>query len=166
MNREKSSSLISNTRQGKLKKLEASLGVCFNNLDLLNHSLRHPSFTGENGLAHSKSNQRLEFLGDSVLYIVTTACLFQKYPDEDEGKLTQRRINLISEAPLSLMAEHYRLYDYILLSKGGIKTGIGRLKSTMADTFEAVLAAIYLDQGLEKAKEFLLNSFSLVGITI
>lgn len=158
--------VMTKIRSDKLCTLESIIGVSFSSLDLLNQAFIHPSFTGENGLPHSSSNQRLEFLGDSVVYIVTATALYEKYPYKDEGELTTKRIALIREETLAKMAEFYHLDEYLLLSKGGALTHIASQKGTLCDTFEALLGAIYLDKGLDGAKAFILRSLKNCGIEL
>lgn len=162
----KSKAVFTQSRLEKLKKLEESLGVVFSNKHLLNQAFIHPSFTGENGLPHSESNQRLEYLGDSVIYVVTATLLYDAYPYESEGVLTQKRINLIKEETLSKAARHYNLDKYLLLSHGGSLTKIQTLSSTLGDTFEALLGAMYLDAGLDAVTAFVLRTIKALGIDL
>lgn len=146
-------------RANKLHTLESIIGVTFSSLDLLNQVFIHPSYTGENGLLHSSSNQRLEFLGDSVIYIITATLLYKEFPYEDEGSLTERRIRLIREETLAKMATYYHLDDYMIMSHGGFMNKVASGRSTLSDTFEALLGAIYLDKGLEVATLFVKRTF-------
>lgn len=158
--------IMTKIRGDRLHTLESIIGVSFSSLDLLNQAFIHPSFTGENGLPRSSSNQRLEFLGDSVIYIVTTAMLYGEYPYKDEGELTRKRIALIREETLAKVAAFYHLDEYLILSKGGELTHIAKQKGTLCDTFEALLGAIYLDGGLDVAKTFVLRSFKNCNIKL
>lgn len=153
-------------RKRKLEALEAIIGVSFSSIETLNLAFIHPSFTGENGLPHSSSNQRLEFLGDSVIYIITATLLYEAYPYNNEGELTSKRIALIREETLAKMAAYYHLDEYMIMSRGGNLNHIASLKSTLSDTFEALLGAIYLDKGLETATKFIENTFKACGIEL
>lgn len=134
--------------------LEDTLGVKFSTPDLLKQALVHRSYLNENpsfGLPH---NERLEFLGDSVLELITSVFLYEKYPDRNEGDLTMLRAALINYQMLASVSREIDLENYILLSKGEAKdTGKGR-EAILADAFEALLAAVYLDQGYEVAENF------------
>lgn len=129
------------------------LGLTFNNLDLLAEALTHRSYLNENKSAHAH-NERLEFLGDAVLELTVTHFLFKKFPDKPEGDLTAYRASLVNTFSLADSAELIGLNDMLLLSKGEAKdTGRAR-QIILANAFEAVLGAIYLDQGYDAAEAF------------
>lgn len=135
-------------------KLEEILEVTFKHEELLTQALTHRSYLNEDSQV-KVSNERLEFLGDSVLQLLTSRELFNRFPDLPEGKLTSLRSNLVRTETLANLAESLSLGDYLLLSRGEKKEGGQQNRSLLANTFEAVLGAIYLDQGLEKTREFL-----------
>jgi len=133
--------------------LEKRLNVNFKNKDLLYQAFCHRSYINENPNFYLGNNERLEFLGDAVLELIVTDYLFHHYK-EAEGKLTAWRASLVNTQSLSELARKLGFDDYLLLSKGEQKdTGKAR-HFILADAFEAFLGALYLDQGFEKAREF------------
>lgn len=142
-----------------LSELEKRLNYTFKNKDLLQLALTHSSFCNENRKkGFTESNERSEFLGDSVLSLVTAEYLFHRYPDVDEGFLTRTRAALVCEETLAHFATLLDLGDYMLFGKGEAAASGGRhRKSTLSDAFEAVIAAIYLDGGMDEAKKFVLS---------
>lgn len=131
-----------------LHRLETSIGHTFANASLLELALTHPSYA----LAHKcQDNQRLEFLGDAVLEICVSRVLYQKYPKLREGQLTRRRASLVCEANLACAARRFGLGSYLKLDRGEELVGGRDNPSILADTMEAVIAAVYLDAGMEKA---------------
>ncbi|MFA5084426.1 MAG: ribonuclease III [Candidatus Paceibacterota bacterium] len=133
--------------------LEKNIGVIFKNKNFLKEALTHRSYLNENP-SWGQHNERLEFLGDSVLELITSVFLYEKYPDRNEGDLTMLRAALINYQMLASVSREIDLENYILLSKGEAKdTGKGR-EAILADAFEALLAAVYLDQGYEVAENF------------
>ncbi len=139
----------------KLKELEEKLGTDFKNKDLLLQALCHRSYLNENPDFGLGQNERLEFLGDSVLQLVITDYLYITYPRETEGVLTNWRASLVNSKELGEVAESLGVYDYILLSKGESRDqGKSRLY-ILADTFEAIIGAIYLDLGYVSAKKII-----------
>ena len=129
------------------------LGLTFNNLDLLVEALTHRSYLNENKTAGSH-NERLEFLGDAVLELVSTNFLFKKFPTKPEGDLTAFRAAMVNTVSLAESAKLLGLNDMLLLSKGEAKDA-GRARDIiLANAFEAVLGAIYLDQGYDAAEAF------------
>ncbi len=137
-----------------LEELQTSLGYHFKDESLLNHALTHPSFSNENGDPKEASNQRLEFLGDAVLELISSVFLFHREPVIQEGVMTKLRAALVCEPTLAESARRLKLGDYIILGKGEAREGINRRDSVLSDTFEAVIGAIYLDGGMEPAKKF------------
>lgn len=132
----------------------AKLGLTFNNLELLAEALTHRSYINENKGAKNH-NERLEFLGDAVLELAVTHFLFLKYPTKPEGELTAFRASLVNTYSLADTAEALGLNDMLLLSKGESRdTGRAR-QIILANAFEALLGAIYLDQGYEAAEAFI-----------
>ena len=122
----------------------------------MNEALTHPSYANE-GRKHLKNNQRLEFLGDSVLSIIVAQHLFEHYRHLPEGELTKLRASLVCEKSLHQFALQIHLGDYLVLGKGEEMTGGRERPSILADAFEAVIASIYLDSGLEAARDFVLR---------
>lgn len=137
--------------------LEDRIGYRFRDPSLLQTALTHTSFANENNYGRAASNERLEFLGDSVLYIVVTRYLYDTYPDLPEGKLTTMRQNLISGGVLSAFGRRIGLGEALLLGRGEEKDGRDKPK-LLEDAFEALLGALYLDSGhdLERVAAFLL----------
>lgn len=139
-----------------LAPLQERIGYRFQNLSLLETAVTHSSYANEVRKGH-KSNERLEFLGDSVLSVIVADYIFAKYKDRPEGDLTKLRSSLVCEKALYGYAEKIRLGQALLLGRGEENTG-GRFRpSVLSDAFEAVIAAIYLDGGLEPAREFVLQ---------
>ena len=131
----------------------SSLGLTFNNLELLEEALTHRSFINENKGAKSH-NERLEFLGDAVLELAVTKFLFTKFPHSPEGDLTAYRAALVNTFSLADVAEALQMNGMLLLSKGE-KRDTGRARQIiLADAFEALLGALYLDQGYDAAEAF------------
>ncbi len=142
--------------------LQKKLNITFKDPKLLKTALTHRSYLNEEHTA-KVSNERLEFLGDSVLSILVSTELYNKFKSYPEGKLTSLRSLLVKTKTLSELAKTLNLGDFLLISKGEEKSGGRNNPSLLADTFEAVLGAIYLDQGIEIAKEFLKkNLFPLI----
>lgn len=136
-----------------LQKLEDNLGVEFSNKDLLAQALTHRSYLNENPGAGLDHNERLEFLGDAVLELAVTEYLYQNYPNP-EGDLTTWRAALVNAQSLSAVAEELGVNDYLYLSRGEAKS-IGKARQMiLANALEAVIGAIYLDQGYQTAREF------------
>ncbi len=134
---------------------EASIGVKFNNKDLLKQAFIHRSYINENRSTKLEHNERLEFLGDAVLELIITDYLYKKYPDKNEGDLTAYRSSLVNSVTLSSVAEKIGINSFLLLSKGEAKdTGRAR-QFILANTFEALVGAIYLDQGYDAADKFI-----------
>ena len=132
------------------------LGLSFTNPDLLAEALTHRSYLNENKNAKAH-NERLEFLGDAVLELAATRFLFETYPDKPEGDLTAYRAALVNTISLAQMARELSVNDLLLLSKGEAKdTGRAR-EIILANAFEAILGAIYLDQGYEAAEAFVVK---------
>jgi ribonuclease-3 len=146
-----------------MEEFEKKVGVNFNDKNLLNQAFTHRSYINENRELQTEHNERLEFLGDAVLELVTTEYLYSKYPDKPEGDLTAYRSALVNTQTLSKTAKLLGFNEHLLLSKGESKdTGRAR-QYILADTFEAVIGAIYLDQGYGAAKKFIAeNIFGLL----
>lgn len=136
-------------------QLEEVIGYRFKEPKLLMNALTHSSYANEHKKEGEQSNERLEFLGDSVLGMVSAEYLFKKYPDEPEGKLTRTRAALVCEDSLQTTANALELWRWLRLGKGEIKNNGNHKPSILADAVEAIIAAIYLDGGREKAEEFI-----------
>ncbi|MCR5665327.1 MAG: ribonuclease III [Eubacterium sp.] len=139
------------------KKLEQRIGYQFQNQKLLIQALTHSSYANENKKLHRKDNERLEFLGDAVLELVSSEFLYENYPKYPEGKLTKLRASLVCEPTLADVANEMELGAYISLGKGEDATGGRKRKSVLSDALEALIGAIYLDGGFANAKEFILK---------
>jgi len=135
----------------KLRELESMFGLEFHNFELLIRSMTHSSYANENG---TKSNERLEFIGDAVIDLVVGRFLFENIK-EDEGVLTKKRAQEVCEASLSKYAQSFNLGDFILLGKGEEKNGGREKTAVLADAFEAFLGAIFLDKGLNEVYKVL-----------
>jgi ribonuclease-3 len=138
----------------KLEQLEQKLNIHFKQPELLEMALIHPSYLSEHPEV-KEHNQRLEFLGDAVLGAAVAYYLYEKYPESAEGDLTKARAAVVCESCLAALAHELNLGDYICLGRGEASSGGKERASILADTFEAVAAAIFLDQGWEKARGFL-----------
>ena len=135
--------------------LEKAIGYTFRNQELLLNALRHSSYANE-GRHGLESNERLEFLGDSVLSVIVSDYIYRNYANLDEGDLTKIRASVVCENSLAALAARLELGSYMYLGHGEIVTHGRNRKSIVADAFEALLAAIYLDGGIERARAFLL----------
>lgn len=137
----------------KMYELEKNLDYTFKNKDLLKQALTHSSYANE---THTQSNERLEFLGDSVLSLVVSDHIYTRF-NTPEGALTKLRASLVCEASLYEFAKELELGKFMLLGKGEQQYRGNERPSMLADAFEAVLAAIYLDGGMEPAKKLVLR---------
>ncbi len=141
-----------------IEGLQADIGYTYKNIELLRTAMTHSSYCNEtkHGKQRLQDNERLEFLGDSVLSVLVSDYIFNSYAELNEGELTKTRAASVCEDSLYLLATDLKLGEYMLFGHGESATR-GRLrKSILADAFEALLASVYLDGGLEKAREFLL----------
>ena len=136
-----------------MKQLEKNIGYHFRDKSLLKTAVTHSSFANENrgGLAY---NERLEFLGDAVLQLVTSEKLFKENPDMPEGRMYKHRAALVCEDALAGYSKEIQLGDFMLLGKGEEATGGRNRPSILADAFEALIGAIFLDGGMDNAKRF------------
>ncbi len=141
-------------------KLEEKIGVKFKNLDLLKQAYVHRSYLNEHRDFYLKHNERLEFLGDAVMELVVTEFLYKNYPNP-EGELTNWRAALVNTQMISKQAQRLGFNDYLLLSRGESKDMGKAREIILANSFEATIGAIYLDQGYDKANEFISNN--LIG---
>ncbi|MCI8494575.1 MAG: ribonuclease III [Lachnospiraceae bacterium] len=136
------------------KEFEEKIGYQFQNVELLQQALTHSSYANERHLGKHTDNERLEFLGDAVLEIITSEFLFHTYPDYPEGELTRLRASMVCEPTLAFCTRELELGKYLLLGKGEAQTGGRERKSILSDALEALIGAIYLDGGFANAKEF------------
>lgn len=139
----------------KLKELEGRIGYRFKDFHLLEHAMKHSSYTNEKHLKKYECNERLEFLGDAVLELISSEFLFQSYDTKPEGELTKMRASMVCEPALAFCAREIGLGDYLLLGKGEEATGGRKRESITSDAMEALIGAIYLDGGFASAKEFI-----------
>ena len=140
-----------------LKELQKKIGYTFKDSSLLTLAMSHSSYANEKHLSKLGCNERLEFLGDAVLEIVSSDFLFHRFPDMPEGDLTKTRASMVCEPTLAYCAEQIDLGSYLLLGKGEDATGGRTRNSVVSDAMEALIGAIYLDGGFTSAKEFILN---------
>ena len=139
-------------------QFETKTNITFSDKGLLRQAFIHRSYINENPNVGSGHNERLEFLGDAVLELVVTDFLFRKYPGRPEGELTAIRAALVNAVTIARAAERMGMNEYLLLSKGEAKD-VGRARSyILANTFEAYVGAVYIDQGYEKAREFIASA--------
>lgn len=147
-----------------MKTLEEKLGYRFHDISLLEKALTHSSYANEHHLGGINSNERLEFLGDSVLGMVTADSLYRTFPELPEGDLTRLRASLVCENSLVLVAQALELGAYLRLGKGEEACGGRTRPSIIADAVEAVLAAVYLDGGIGEARR-LIERFILSNLS-
>jgi len=140
------------------EELEERLGYRFRDRALMQLALTHPSVAHERG-APLQTNQRLEFLGDAVLQLVLTRQLYERFPELGEGPLTKGRAKLVNRRTLAEHAKHLGLGHHLIVSRGEERHGGRERPSALADTFEALLGAIFLDGGFEAATRFIVNEF-------
>ena len=138
----------------KLEELEKKLGYTFQDRKLLEHALCHSSYANERHWDRLENNERLEFLGDAVLELITSEYLYKNYPKMPEGKATRTRASIVCEQTLALCARDLGLGDWLRLGKGEELTGGRDRDSITSDAMEALLGAVYLDGGFANAKEF------------
>lgn len=144
-----------NTMNRNLQELERTICYQFKEHGLFVQALTHSSYANEHRWNHSRCNERLEFLGDAVLEIVTSDFLYHKYEDLPEGDLTKIRASIVCEPTLAYCAGDISLGEYLLLGKGEEATGGRSRNSVVSDAMEALIGAIYLDGGFANAKEFI-----------
>ncbi len=137
-----------------MKELEKKIGYCFKNQSLLKTALTHSSYANEH---RCKSYERMEFLGDSVLGIIISDYLYEQMENVNEGELSRIRASLVCEETLAKLSDKLTLGKYIFLGNGEEKSGSRTRASILSDVFEATLAAIYLDSGIDNAKKFIFS---------
>ena len=144
----------------KIELLEQRIGYAFRDKELLQQALTHSSYANEQKINKRQDYERLEFLGDAVLELVSSDYLFQAHPDLPEGKLTKQRSSMVCEPALAFCARDIELEQFIYLGKGEEATGGRKRDSIISDVMEAVIGAIYLDGGLDPARDYI-NRFIL-----
>ena len=148
-----------------IKDLEAAIGYRFKNISLLQNALTHSSYANERWHNSLMSNERLEFLGDAILGMTVAKYLYQTFPDRPEGELTRMRADMVCEQTLAKVAARIELGRHLLLGNGEDQGGGRTRNSILADAVESVIAACYLDGGLESAQRFI-EQFILVEVPV
>lgn len=138
-----------------LQVLEERIGYHFQKIALLKQAVTHSSYTNEQKINKANHYERLEFLGDAVLELVSSEFLYREHPEVPEGELTKMRASMVCEPSLAFCARDLELGQFMLLGKGEESTGGRKRDSITSDAMEAVIGAIYLDGGMEPAKEFI-----------
>jgi len=144
----------------QFQKLQRTIDYEFKNHELLVEALTHPSIAHERGIESNHHNQRLEFLGDAVLQLILTDRIYKLYPEHPEGKLTQIRAHLANRHTLFHRAQAIDLGKHLMLGKGEEGSGGRERLSNLADAYEALLGAVYLDGGVRAARKFILTQFA------
>lgn len=146
--------------EDSLRELEKVVGRQFANRELLVLAMTHPSLAHEAGVGHlQKHNQRLEFLGDAVLQLTLTAELYARFPIHGEGPLTQARAHLVNRSTLARQGRRLDIGAHLRLSRGEETTGGRQRESTLADAFEAVIGAVFLDAGFDETRRLVIRLF-------
>ena len=148
-----------------IKELETAIGYRFHNITLLQNALAHSSYANERWHNSLMSNERLEFLGDSILGMLVADYLYRTFPDRPEGELTRMRADMVCERALAKIAAQIGLGEHLLLGKGEEQGGGRGRDSILADAVESVIAACYLDGGMEAAKGFI-DRFVLTRVPV
>ena len=148
-----------------IKELENAIGYRFHNISLLQNALAHSSYANERWHDSLKSNERLEFLGDSILGMVVADHLYRNFANRPEGELTRMRADMVCEKALAQVANQIGLGEHLLLGKGEEQGGGRGRDSILADAVESIIAACYLDGGMEAAKAFI-SRFVLVNVPV
>lgn len=150
---------ISSERKKSLDEIQLNINYKFKDINLINTSLTHSSYANESKMHIYENNERLEFLGDVVVNLVVSEYLYHRFSELPEGELTKKRATIVCESSLAFAARKIKLGEYLLLGKGEEATGGRSRESILADTFEALTGAIYIDGGLTSTREFLLGMF-------
>ena len=148
-----------------IKDLETAIGYRFKNITLLQNALTHSSYANERWHNSLLSNERLEFLGDSILGMVVAEYLYKQFPDRPEGELTKMRADMVCETSLAAIAEKIGLGQHLLLGHGEDRLGGRSRASILADAVESVIAACFLDGGMAAAKSFI-EKFVLTNVPV
>lgn len=139
----------------RLERFEDSIGYKFNNQELMKKALTHTSYAYERGI---DSNEKLEFLGDSILEFVSSKYLYSNYPKLNEGEMTKVRATVVCESSLYKVAMKHNFSDFLYLGKSEVVSGGRKRPAILADSVEAIIAAIYLDSNLENAEKFIIEN--------
>lgn len=142
-------------RNDKITEFESIIGYTFENKNLIKQAFSHSSYANEKRMNKTANNERLEFLGDAVLELISSEYIYKAYASMPEGEMTKTRASMVCEPTLALCARDIHLGDYLLLGKGEDATGGRERDSILSDAMEAVIGAIYLDGGFTNAKEFI-----------
>lgn len=142
---------------GDLKQLEEKIGYCFQDKALLKQAVTHSSFSNEQRINKLKNYERLEFLGDAVLELISSKFFFMENPEMSEGQMTKLRSSMVCELALAYCARDIELGKYLLLGKGEDATGGRMRESIISDVMEAIIGALFLDGGFEAAENFVLK---------
>ena len=148
-----------------IKELETAIGYRFRNITFLQNALTHSSYANERWHNSLMSNERLEFLGDSILGMLVAEYLYRNFPDRPEGELTRMRADMVCEKALAVVANQIGLGSHLLLGKGEEQGGGRNRESILADAVESVIAACYLDGGMEAAEKFV-KTFVLTHVPV
>ena len=148
-----------------IKDLETAIGYRFHNISLLQNALTHSSYANERWHNSLMSNERLEFLGDSILGMIVADHLYRNFPDRPEGELTRMRADMVCEQSLAVVANRIHLGSHLLLGHGEEQGGGRNRASILADAVESVIAASFLDGGMEPARQFI-NTFVLTEVPV
>ena len=148
-----------------IKELESAIGYQFRDISLLENALAHSSYANERWHNSLRSNERLEFLGDSILGMIVADHLYRNFPDRPEGELTRMRADMVCEQSLAVVANRIKLGSHLMLGHGEEQGGGRNRNSILADAVESVIAACYLDGGYEAALKFV-NTFILSDIPV
>jgi len=144
----------------EFEALQQAIGYRFRDRGLLEHGMTHTSRANEDVSGGVVDNESMEFLGDALLGFVIADVLFREFPDYDEGQKSKTKASMVSTATLARQAEQLTLGDHLLLGRGEEKTGGRRKQALLADSYEALIAAIYLDGGIEHARAFIIREFT------
>ena len=148
-----------------IKELETAIGYRFRNITFLQNALTHSSYANERWHNSLMSNERLEFLGDSILGMLVAEYLYRNFPDRPEGELTRMRADMVCEKALAVVANQIGLGSHLLLGRGEEQGGGRNRESILADAVESVIAACYLDGGMEAAEKFV-KTFVLTRVPV
>ena len=143
--------------ENNLKKLEQTIGYQFTAKSLLEQAMTHSSYANEKHLGKLGCNERLEFLGDAVLELISSDFLYKKFRNNQEGELTKKRASMVCEKSLAYCAREFGLPEFILLGRGEEMMGGRKRDSIVSDALESLIGAMYLDGGFEPAKDFVLK---------
>jgi ribonuclease-3 len=139
----------------ELEQLEKSIGYHFKNKELLKNALTHTSYANENNI---KSNEKLEFLGDSILEFISSKYIYNNYPNLKEGEMTKVRADVVCEKSLYKVAQKHNFSDFLYVGKSQAISNGNKRPAILADSVEAIIAAIYFDSGLDNAEKFIVDN--------